>query len=267
MATVPEIDEGDYPIEVTGGCASASTSQFTVGRPDEPPPPPPDPVIAVSPGSGESGDPATVSGERYEPGDLVDITFDGKTFASGVAVGADGTFSEAGEVPPGIEPGQIEVAAARGRAPEADNVPFTVDSGPDPPDCRWEILGVCWYWWILILFLLLLLWLLLWLWCRRRYPFEPGEEIPGSGWIACEGECDCRYRQGRCVSEGGDCPGGCSCELFRRKVWRSEGCWERVPERQERFTWCYRCACASPLEASSEIVADVAASDGEETEG
>ncbi len=244
-ARVPNVEAGTYPVEVAGGCAAIDPAvEFTVGPSGDPPP-----IIFVDPGQGETGDLATVNGERYRPGDLVDITFDGITFASNVEVGADGTFERRDVVPEGIEPGQIEVAAARGQAPEADTVPFTVLDG-----CWWEILGICWYWWLLFLLLLLLfLWLLLWLWCRRRYPFHPGEEIQGSGWVACEDECDCRYRQGRCVSEGGDCPDGCSCELFRRKVWRSDGCWERVPQRQERFTWCYRCACARPLDAATEL--------------
>lgn len=238
-ATVPAIEEDTYQVDVAGRCAVAPATNFTVG-------PGITPTIAVAPARGEAGSEATVSGEDYVEGELVDITFKGLEFASGVEVDEDGRFEVTGTVPE-IDPEVVQVAGSRGRAPEAAEVSFEVVGN----GC-WKILWFCWWWWILILLLLLLLlWFLLWLWCQRRYPFRPGQEIRGSGWIMCEGECDCRYRGGRCVSDGGACPDGCSCELFRRKVWRSGGCWERVPERQERFTWCYRCACARPIEAAS----------------
>ena len=198
-------------------------------------------------------------GEDYDEGDVVTVRFDGIPFADDqvITVDENGEFTVTDTVPAGIDPASIKVAAARGRAPEAVDADFEVVDGNGNGGC-WKILGICWWWWLLILILLLLLlWLLLWLWCRRRYPFCPGEEIRGSGWIMCEGDCDCRYRRGRCVSDGGTCPDGCSCELFRRKVFGSEGRWERVAERTDRYTWCYRCACARRAETGVTAEAEI----------
>ena len=50
---------------------------------------------------------------------------------------------------------------------------------------------------------------------------------------------------GRCLPDNDDgCDEDFSCELFRRKMFRSRGCWEWVERKTDRYFWCYRCACS-----------------------
>lgn len=233
---VPPLDPGPYVVTASRSRdPEAAEIAFTVN------PIVGVPTIRVSPASGEVGSSATVSGSDYQPGDIVDVGFGGSPFASDVVVGDDGEFSATGIVPD-VPTGLALVSATRDNPPQAADVSFNV-TGITNGCTKW--LGICWWWWfVILLLLLLLLWLILFLMCKLRYPFHPGEPIKGSGWIAEEG--DCKLRQGLAVpARAGGCAGdGCSCELFRRKMFGSDGCWEHVASRQERLSYCYRAACA-----------------------
>ena len=279
--TVPGLDDGPYQIAAARGSGLEAES---VGYTIDGPPPPLTPSVSIEPTGGACGSDVVLTGRDYAPGETVALTFGGEPFGHTATVGTlgddqgmvvtdeGGNFSVIGEVPD-LDEGSYLIEANRGTTPEADAIEFLITE-----ECCFKILWWCWWWWLIILLLLLLLWLLLWLMCRYRYPFEADQPIKGTTWIAGTGKC--RMENGRCVpdGDGGGCTDGCSCELFRRKMFRSDGCWEHVERKQERFFWCYRCACARPAgelldqdideaEAPAENAADTGGENGADTGG
>jgi len=87
------------------------------------------PAVKIAPTTGPAGTPATVTGSGFGTAVPVTVmvTIGGATFASGVAVNADGSFTAAGTIPAGLMAGPQAVYAVDGASLAATAaVPFTV---------------------------------------------------------------------------------------------------------------------------------------------
>ena len=88
-------------------------------------------TAGVTPTTAAAGDPVTISGSGFQPGEAVEVHYGGSTIAAGVA-DANGSFSVSGAIPAGMPEGghPMDVVGSMG---SMVGLSYTVVAPPPPP--------------------------------------------------------------------------------------------------------------------------------------